>query len=268
MKFDNIFICYPIFSPNEYMFNQNKNSLQSLGRWIRKHDIKIDIVLGGFCEEQYWDQIIDIIKNEIKPYVSEVKFFKFEKNFGKAYCVNNMVRRFEKSKEKQFMFTCDSDIIFKEDENLLETFIECANEMEKITGIKTGLIAPNIEQDNGHWIDKFQQKVKTVNGHIIIWPNEPVGIQGCCLFINMESWRKINGYQIIGVYGYDDALLLQDMYKHRFGYYVIENKNVIHPGTWDNKKYQDWKVKYFERQKGMTYRELIEKTEDFWREIQ
>jgi len=268
MKIDNVFGCYPIFSPNEYMFNQNAESLKSLGRLLRTQNIEIDCIFGGFCKDDYWEKIIKIIKEEIKPYASEIKLFKFEKNFGKAYYVNNMTRKWEKSNSKEYMLTCDSDIIFKENEhNFIQNLIDCAKSAEKVTGKKTGMIAPNIEKDNGHWIKQFDNRMN-IGKNTLSWASAPGGIQGCCLFISMEAWKKINGYQIIGVYGYDDAILIQDMYKHKFGYYVLENVFVIHPGTWDNKKYQDWKICYWDRQKGKTYRKICEETELFWSEME
>jgi hypothetical protein len=252
-----------IFCPTKQMFDFNVNSVVSLAEYLKANNYNdVDLVFGGFGQPHYINKLISLYK---KYFTGRCKFHKFEDNFGKAFMVNHMVNQYlSQHPETKYIFTFDGDIIFentKESEKMFER-LEQINLNRKCSN---GLIAVNMHGDNPHWLHKFDCH-KTFGDEKVSWPSCNIGIGGGCLFISVAAWQKINGYQVVGVYAPEDAIMMRDMTINNYSICVAETIFVTHPGTQEDKEYQEWKQKT--TQIRMTYENALTYNNAFWKKRQ
>ena len=251
-----IVIVQTIFCPTKKMLNFQLSSLKSFSEYLDCNpQMDAEIIFAGFVEDEYYSELIAAIK---KYFYKKCSFTRFEKNYGKAYVVNTVLKGYlENNNTTKYIFTFDSDICFYTDQGNIIQRLQNIFQVNKAIG----LIACNFTGDNAHWISKFEDRA-SFNGEEVVSPVAPVGIAGGCIMVLAEAWKKIGGYRIMGVYAPDDAMLMQDLF--RFEYFIGVAKNILvhHPGTHDDPHYQNWKQKTSANIK--EYNEALNYCEDFW----
>lgn len=264
----NILYVQPIFIPDEIRFEQNKRSIESFATYIETYptELSLEVILGGWAiNDLYWNKIVDVIKN--CGLNTDVK--RFDKNYGKAYIVNNLIE-FKKASNFQAFLTADSDMVFTlNDKYLLDRLVNIAA-IEK----NWGIIALNQYEQCCH-LPVVNQNTKNVDikvndinfSETLVWPTKPGGIAGGCLFLNRQMWEDVNGYRLMGVYAGDDAYLLIDCNAKKFSYILVKSLGVIHPFSNDI-EYAKWKVKVCQRDSGKTITDNtghLEEANEFWK---
>lgn len=247
-----ILFVQPIFAPDERRALANINSLMSFGNYLKRQhlrNIQVSFSLGGWAaNDQLWLRVVNTIKNYIAPNVEPVRF---DRNFGKAVVVNNLVQRVLSGGGSVIdaILTADSDIVFLPTiDAFFERLVVAALESEKNRSIKWGLVAPNMVGDCRHFPScyecGFYYSVRVDEKEFkerLVWPGVPSGIAGGCLYINRQLWEAVGGYRVLGVYASDDAYLLVDCHQKGFTYQVLATLIVEHPVETDV-EYGRWRL--------------------------
>jgi hypothetical protein len=268
---DTIFI-QPIFAPDEKRFERNWNSLNSFLDYSNEENLNIKFAIGGWCKDEYWDKFVDLINN--KNVNNKISLLRCEKNYGKAIVVNML---YNKVKEKnipfKYLMTCDSDILFpKETKNMFYRLEQLAVESVKYTKKPFGMVSLNQLEANCHWKVCYQNQYSYKNWHgdteKIVFPTNPSGIAGGCLFVSKECWEKVGGYRQMGLYAGDDAYFLIDAYTNGFSYQMSDSIGIIHPEE-NDEEFAKWKHKVCQRDTvGGIIRENIDdkikEADEFW----
>jgi len=235
----------PIFVPDEERFTQNKNSLVSFGEYIKKYPYDIKCMFGGWVyNNKWWEKIYKVIKDNI-PSNMLLEPIRFDKNYGKAYVVNNL---YEKAKTLDFDFflSVDSDIIFSTTtNNLFERLYDIGIESPSIIKKPFGFAALQQTGNCRHQLTNVNQyyiKNRFNEQEALLQPSQPSGLGGGCLFINRKFWDKIGGYKVMGVYAGDDAYLTHDASLVGCSYQLASNILIMHPPESDQ-EYVEWKYK-------------------------
>jgi hypothetical protein len=267
-----ILLCQPIFGPITRVTERNINSLISLGKYLKEHKVEnVDVCFGGWCKDkQQWAPILSTIKDQF----GKKDILSFNDNVGKAVVVNTLTKKFLKSHHKYIM-SADSDILFPQDnEEFFNRLIAMANKTETIKGKPFGLIGL---QQNGHGChyktcyENVNDYSITFNGKTfnekVVWPNQPSGIAGGCLFMSRRAWETIGGYRVMGVYAGDDAYFLMDLGQKGFTWQMSDSIPIIHPPE-NDEEYAKWKVKVCQRDSGVVKQNInqqIQEASEFWR---
>lgn len=237
-----ILLIQPVFCPTKEFLEINKKSIESILKYCNTNVFRnLKIVFGGYCKtDEYWKELETVINNNKLSY-SKITIRKATKNYGKACLVNTLFK--ENYTDENFLFTMDSDIIFDIKEfNMLRRLIAVSYTTEKESQKKLGMLSLNQKGDCCHWFDKMDMKT-VVNGETIQRPSSNVGIAGGCLFIPIESFKKVNGYRVMGIYSGDDGFLLHDLLKEGLLAFIISSVSIIHNSNEKmyGGKYQQWK---------------------------
>jgi len=236
----------PIFVPDEERFKQNKNSLVSFGRYLKKYPYDVKCIFGGWTSnDEWWGKICKVIKNNI-PSDMVLEPIRFDRNYGKAYVINKL---YEKTKALDFDFflSADSDILFTTStNNLFERLLDIGIKSPHVIKKSFGFIAPQQEINCRHKLgwptNQYYIENRFNKKELISFSYNPSGIAGGCLFINRKFWEKIGGYKVMGVYAGDDACLIEDAHLAGYSYQISPNISIIHPFETDE-DYVDWKYK-------------------------
>ena len=233
----------PIFVPDEERFEQNKNSLISFGRYLKKYPYDVKCIFGGWTSnDKWWEKICKVIKDNI-PSDMALESIRFDRNYGKAYVVNNL---YEKSKTLDFKFflSVDSDIIFSiTTNNLFERLYDVGVESPSIIKRPFGFAVLQQTGNCRHRLTNVNQyyiKNRFNAQEVLLQPSHPSGLGGGSLFISRKFWDKIGGYKVMGVYAGDDAYLIHDAYLAGYSYQLAFHISVLHPHTRDA-EYDEWK---------------------------
>lgn len=240
-------IVQPIFCPTKRMLGVQLKSMLSLHRYMQQYPMRADICFAGFVDRDYYDELVANI-NKLFGRKSCI-LLRFNKNYGKAYVVNEAIKRvLQQTNNYQYLLTFDSDICFETNQpNLLQRLIDTSEKASKVLDKPFGLIACNFTGDNLHWSDKFENR-KQAGDEFIIWPTDPAGgIAGGCIFVSIDTWLKVGGYRVVGVYAPDDGYLMLDVYEAGYFICVLETLFVHHPGSFDDPHYQIWKERTMQK---------------------
>jgi hypothetical protein len=261
----------PIFVPDQKRFERNIDSIKSFLNYCEKNNVKIDCIFGGWGKDEYMNDIIELLSRKDLP-INVVSVNKFGKNYGKAVVVNTLHKKLEEKQiDYEFILTCDSDIVFKEDTpKLFERLEEVKNQIEH-SGKNFGMISLQQEGNCCHlpMIYKNEFKYKSCYGidEKIVWPNGKGGIAGGCIFVSRKAWEDVEGYRVMGVYAGDDAYLLVDLFDKGYSIGMFSTLPIIHPHDTDE-EYAKWKVKVCQRDGAGTRRNIdsrIDEAEEYWR---
>ena len=208
----------PIFIPDDNLLKKNLDSIESLKFILQDKPDEYEItfkISGWVKKEEYWDNLVKTVEKQD----FNISYERLEHNYGKAYVINKIV---EETEEHDYIFTCDSDIIFLENQHYLERFVEC---MERFPQEKRGLVAPKFNGTRVHKLNLFDEKIayRGKYGQEILKYNSSMeqGIAGGCIFIYHKAWKKIGGYRVTGIFGGDDGLLMKDIHREKFLKFVL-----------------------------------------------
>lgn len=232
---DKIIYVSPIFSPSDFLFNKNLDSIKSFVNYISHNEFNGYAVFSGFCKS---DSNWNILQSLELP--DFIKLERLDNNYGKGWTVNNAIRKYRK--DSVYLLTSDSDIVFPESApNMFNRLINVLKSKEA-ENLKIGALALNQEVRCCHWTDKMN-KSAMINNEELIWNNGPDGVAGGCIFMPLSTWDKAKGYRNLGVYSGDDAMLSVDIRSKGFLYPIIKSLSIIHPHNGpEEEKYQQWKV--------------------------
>lgn len=263
-----ILFAQPIFAPDENQLIRNLASLKTLFDYLGQSSLyEIDFVFGGWCkEEHFWKHYFDLINARY----GDVMIINFNKNLGKATVVNQLISMYNKYYD--YIFTCDSDILF--DLNEKRMFERLLNIGERLFNKNFGLISLQQKQNCAHMKSLFVNKMaipfwdgKQWISELVMWPKYPGGIAGGALFISKKFWQYIKGYKVLGVYAGDDARIFEDAHKYQFFGAMVDSIAVIHPFDTDT-EYQKWKCTVCQRDSKTGIKKdiskLVKEAEDFW----
>ena len=259
-----------LFAPTRTKLDENIRSLKSFADYINHYNYNVTIIVGGWI-------ITDELWNITEKYINEIFKYKiivrFDKNYGKAYVINNLVKKYLMQFKTDYFLTADSDIIFPlSTEYLFDRLYEIPNQSEKHFNKKFGMVALNQEAQCCHikeliYENKYTYLNKYNKEELIVYPSHPSGIAGGSLFTSLNAWNTIGGYRILNVYGGDDGYYLVDINNYNYSYQMSDTISIIHPFSSDQ-EYAKWKVETI--RSGHTQLDmngLIEKTklaDSFW----
>jgi len=260
-----ILFTQPIFCPNDKYFDFNLKSIESFIAYLEKYPCDyITPVFGGYAKkDEYWNKIVNTIRRKFPS----ATIIKYNRNYGKAFVINNLVEVASKTKDYKYLFTIDSDMCFDLNEsNMFDRLVSLSDILINRVDKKLGLLALNQRDRNCHVVDALKES-EIVNNEKLMWNNYPGYIGGGCLFINMNAWKEIGGYRILGVYAGDDAYILIDMKSHGFSYQVVDTIGMIHPPDHDE-PYIIWKSKMCQRDTAGGVRKdlepIVKEFEEYW----
>lgn len=233
-----------LFCPTRRMLETQLRSMRSLGEYLRQNPTPADLCFSGFVDDDYLVELLDTVKELFGG--QKVSLLRHDRNYGKAFAVNAAVARsLQRNPGYRYLFTFDSDIGFgPAGPGLLDRLIRLSDAAAAALSKPFGLIACNFTGENAHLLDRFDNR-RVIGEEVVSWPSEPGypggGIAGGCIFVGMDSWRKIGGYRTVGVYAPDDGYLMIDM--RAAGYYacVAETVLVHHPEASEDPGYLETK---------------------------
>lgn len=251
----------PIFAPNDEMLRRNLLSLNSFFDYYDAQEYSFECVFGGYASSDVlWAEIESYIHARCKKY----KIFRFDKNYGKAYIVNELA--LNNIGDSEYFLTADSDIIFKSSEiDLIGRLIE-AFEYARSKSLNPALISLFQEENNCQILPLCYENTYYYEGthqtEMICHPNGDGGVAGGCLFISTEFWNRVNGYHVLGVYASDDCNLMKDAYKNGYKFLMSNSIRCIHPFD-SNRAYSEWKIKTCPHSNELS--EAISEADIFWK---
>ncbi len=276
--YDNFSVCViqPVFVPTKGQFDRNIRSIRSMARYFESFPFKnINFKFSGWGKEPFITEISSLIEEVFSCYNFNISIL--NRNHGKAFIVNKVVSDIIKENYRpDFLFLCDSDIIFAPMcYNIVERLCDVAIMSPRFVEKPFGLVALTQIEGNCHILsDCRKNSYSFMNrfGEIerIVYPSNPSGIAGGCLFCNFEAWTAANGYREMGVYAGDDAFLLLDIANNGFSYQLSEDIFIVHPPDGDQ-EYARWKYEVCRRDSdGATDKKLddiIKESELFWEKM-
>jgi len=262
----------PIFAPDKMRFERNKNSIESLLKYINNYNYTdLKVAFGGWAKEEYWPQFKELIG---QFGINKICLSKFEKNYGKAIVVNNIYEKVKSLNVNfKYFLTADSDIVFPlETYNMIERLEEIADKSIVYTNKPFGMIGLMQLQNNCHFKSVFENKYiikgKFNKKELVVYPNQPSGIAGGCIFTSKEVWDKVGGYRVMGTYAGDDAYYLLDTARAGYSFQVTADLGIIHPPE-NDEEYAKWKVNVCTRDtNGLNQSNIdskIQEAEEFWK---
>lgn len=265
-----------VFCPTRSMLEIQLNSMRALHGYMRQYPLQADIYFAGFVDNEYYDELVANIKELF--HAEKSVFIRFNRNYGKAYVVNEAVKKaLQRNNNYKYLLTYDSDICLENNQpDLLPRLIELSEKASRSFNKPFGLIACNFTGHNVHMLHKFENR-KQLDDEVISWPTLPGypggGIAGGCLFISIDTWLKVGGYRVVGVYAPDDGYLMIDV--HESGYFICiaETLFVHHPKSHNDPDYQQWKIKAIQEftrklDEGLApdFASDVSESENFWKQ--
>tara|TARA_R110000851_G_scaffold108257_2_gene229347 strand:+ start:4602 stop:5408 length:807 start_codon:yes stop_codon:yes gene_type:complete len=258
----------PIFIPDENHLDINIESIKTFGNYIKEFPYDVKCVFGGWAKSPKWfSEICCMIQKNIPDdIILEIKAY--DKNYGKAYVVNDLYRSINTHKFKYFL-TADSDIQFSPKIcNIFEKLHSIAENFTEETKKKLGLISLNLEDEQCHIIKQLKKEyhVLTSDGtkEKLIYNASGAHIAGGCIFVSRSAWDEVGGYKELSVYGGHDGTLLSDMNQKKYMCVVSPELSVIHPRNKDV-LYRRHKQQLQKTKDGKSLKQTMVQTEDFWK---
>lgn len=246
-KLSKISLIQPIFISDDNFFNISINSVRSLIEYVKVDKFRdFNLIFGGYCKsDEHWTAMCKLFSELGQIANTEVKMIRFDKNYGKAFVVNNLYEKLGSGCE--YIFTMDSDIIFDTTcEDIFAKLINSARLFELATLKPFGMFALDQHEDNRHWHDQLDKKLE-IGGLNSIWNSRGPGIAGGCLFISNHSWNAVGRYKVTGIYSGDDGALLNDMLIKGLFVAVTPDIYIIHPSQLVSESYVRWKLDSLKR---------------------
>ena len=138
-----------IFAPNREKLDVNLKSLKSIVDYLNYYKYETTLIIGGWAiNNEYWNEIERYIKTSFKYSF----LHRYDKNCGKAYIINDLVKNNLDISKTEYFFTIDSDIIIPiETEYLFDRLYEIPKQSENhFKTKKFGFVALNQAEHNCH----------------------------------------------------------------------------------------------------------------------
>lgn len=235
------FFIQPIFAPNAELLSINLESITSVADYFDFNNYNVSCVFGGYVDsDAYWNELESLISGRFKKY--SIK--RFDKNYGKAYVINELVSMSGMCVTDSFL-SADSDINFiKETEDIYGRLENLSMVLSDTLGKKFGVIALEQVVNSCHLYNHISETVKVQcdGKHETILHSGGGGIAGGCMYTSMESWTVIDGYEKSSIYGGNDGLYF--LKNVRLGFFVCLAKDIgIVHNQYKNIDYHEWKMK-------------------------
>lgn len=225
-----------IYLATYHRIEKTKKSLESIIRDVKlsKYDVKIYIGDNSpnFPEMRDW---LSSLENE------NISVHLNDKNIGKSGIVNYL---YKNSRECDFIFSIDSDMIVREGENFVDSMIYHLTRLDNC-----GLVSSEQLECCQHWYGRTVEK-KIVNGINVGFSIDGVGIAGGCIALRSKDWEAVGMYKEgHDIYTGDDGILTYNIQEKLAKYvYVSLDCKLIHPSPGeDEKEYTEWKGKSWQR---------------------
>jgi len=188
------------------------------------------------------------MKEWLKGLVSDkVRVLMSNVNIGKAKIVNKIYNEY--GSDCDYVISIDSDLIADEPEyNFIDESVQYM-----INFPEFGLLSTFQKNNDQHiWQHLTQETEK--QGRVVCH-GEYCGIAGGCVILNKNVWDSIGNYNTYGeVYGYDDGLLIKEVYDKSLMVGVIRDVKLTHPLD-NDEGYADWKLLNISRRSTKGYYE-------------
>jgi GT2 family glycosyltransferase len=227
---------YPVFIPDDKRLEE---AIESIGSWVSQiNQETTDIIIGGWCaNDEYYNSFVTVVQ-ELD---NNLKVKRFDKNYGKAKVVNDLVsEHINNNPNCEYFISCDSDIVLPlGNTEIFERMDKAANIMETQYSKKFSYFA--LEQLGAccHQHEKFDSKLK-LDIEDVVYNSKIEGIAGGAIFVSVKFWKEVGGYRVMGVYSGDDGYLLYDSFRTGHTASVIKTISVFHPGD-STTEYTEWK---------------------------
>lgn len=214
-----------IFTPTYHRFDMTKKSLESIITNVQGsvYDVTLYICDNNSPEEmKVWLKSLESDK---------VKVFLNDKNVGKAEIVNKI---YKQNSICDYFISIDSDFIADEASNFIDDMVWCAHHF-----VEFGVLS-SFQKENDQQLWNLLTKEQQLGPHIVGYEHF-YGVAGGCIILSKQVWDLIGNYNTYGgVYGYDDALLMQNVNNIKLKTGVIKTVKLTHPFD-EDKKYSEWK---------------------------
>jgi hypothetical protein len=274
-----ILFAQPVFLPDEKRLQRNIDSLSSFYQYMKNQPESIGqnglvLAIGGWAKtDDLWSRFCSFVKT---IFDGKLNVLRFDKNYGKAIVVNTLIKKIQEQNIKfDYIFTMDSDIIFiQEQRNMFVRLLYSAHKLSSVKKMPFGMISMNQSGQNCHLPHVYENSVDftvTINNIVytekLVWPTNPSGMAGGCLFISKDYWCKVGGYKVFGVYAGDDAHLLLDCGRMGFSYQMFHTLSILHPMD-NDEEYARWKVQACQGDTRTGLKQNIDSSiknaDDFW----
>lgn len=274
----NIAYVQPIFAPDERRAERNINSLATMGAYIKQYGTNgfpLTMVIGGWAKtDALWEKMLAACKEHIAPDFVPIRF---DRNYGKAMVVNKLMKVTQDHGTKvDYMLMADSDILFPIDSpNMFGRLVIASQQCETNKKKPFGMVALNQKGEGCHYKSCYENSFTyTINSpdgptteEKIVWPTNPSGIAGGCIFVSKRMWDTVGGYRVLGVYSGDDAYLLLDCYQRGFSHQMADTIAIVHPPE-NDQAYSEWKVRVCQRDSATGVKSNIDfqikEADSFW----
>jgi len=258
----NRYFIQPIFGPTNEMLDINLKSLSSIAEYFDKYDYDIKCIFGGYV---YLDKDWLIIEELIKKLFKNSIIKRFDKNYGKSYVVNELVRMSNMTDFDNFL-TADSDIIFDLTvENMYERLEILSNLIDKKMTKKFGVISLEQLSDSCHLYENLTEDRLFGNEIVVFNKTKNSSIAGGCMYISMKTWKYTNGYHVKSIYGGSDSSFLMSA-SSKYLVCLLKSIGVYHNPS-ENLTYRKWKDKEIHKVRMDMEFNQSERIEEFFKDI-
>lgn len=211
--------------PTYHRFAATKRSVESIIPHVESstHDTTLYI-----CDNNSPKEMVDWLESKNND---KVRLIKSNKNLGKAKIINEAYRT---NNNCTHFISVDGDMVAEVGDNWIDGMVWCIDNFPKF-GVLSAM-----QLENCHHNFKDTDQLEKIGNHEIIYGsyNQPAG---GCIILKKEVWESIGCYKTIGnVYGWDDAVLMQDISRQGLLTGVIKTIGMIHPPDEDD-SYKSWK---------------------------
>ena len=225
-----------IYLATYHRLEKTKKSLESIIRDVKLSKYDVRIYIGdnspNFPEMRDWLKTLE--SENLSVHLND-------KNIGKSGTVNYL---YKNSRECDFIFSIDSDMIVMEGENFVDKMIFHLTRLDNC-----GLISSEQLDCCQHWYGKTVEKIRR-NGMDVGFSLDGIGIAGGCVVLRSRDWEEIGMYKEgHDIYTGDDGILTNNI-QEKLGKYVYVSLDckLIHPKPGEEEKdYTEWKMKSWQR---------------------
>lgn len=171
-----------------------------------------------------------------------IVLYKCNKNVGKARIIN---KAYSQNTDCTHVISIDSDMVATGETNWIDTMVWAS---EHFTDF--GLLS-TIQLENDQQLWNGLKKIIEIEKHKVHYGQYNC-VAGGCIILKKELWDKVRYSEYGNVYGYDDAILMMQVYQLGKKVGVLDNVKLIHPHD-EDKGYIQWKSENIRHRKMQGY---------------